>query len=94
MEYKHSNGEISTVRVEIAGIKTSRICVANLPPEIPEGALRGALSKYGEVKDIINEQWSQNYCYPVLNGIRIAKHVPSHMIVAGTECLFPMMVNL
>jgi hypothetical protein len=35
-EFRHDNGEISQVKVEIAGVGTRRIRVANLPPEIPD----------------------------------------------------------
>ena len=42
-EYKHANGEISQVRVEMAGMGTRWIRIANLPPEIPDGTIRLAL---------------------------------------------------
>ena len=44
-EYKHANGEISIVRIEMAGMSTRRVKIANLPPEIDEGILRSALSQ-------------------------------------------------
>jgi hypothetical protein len=91
MTYKHSTGEISTVRVEQAG-RTTRVRIVNLPPEIPDNTLCNTLSNYGEVKEIIHETWSTNYRYPVYNGIRAAqmiltKHIPSHIIVAGYRIL-------
>ena len=35
-EYRHTNGEISMVRVGTAGLGTRIIRIANLPPEVPE----------------------------------------------------------
>jgi len=51
-EYKHDNGEISIVNVELAGTGVRRVRVAGLPPEVKEPVLRDAMSKYGDVKDI------------------------------------------
>jgi hypothetical protein len=50
------------------------------------------MSKYGDVKDITEEQWSQKYRYSVSNGIRIVElqlkqHIPSHMLTAGQRVL-------
>jgi len=51
------------------------------------------MSKYGDVKDIKEKQWSQLYKYLVSNGIKIVElnlktHVPSHTFIAGqpTTC--------
>jgi hypothetical protein len=72
LKYKHPNGEISNVKIEIAGVRKSRIRLANLPPEIPESIVRNALVKYGEVHDITHENWANTHRYPVANGIRAA----------------------
>jgi len=60
-EYKHDNGEISIVKVELAGMDVRRVRVVNLPPEVKEPVLRDAVSKYGDVKDIQEEQWPNQY---------------------------------
>jgi hypothetical protein len=67
-----------------------RIRLANLPPEVSDRMIRGALSPYGEVAAIHEDSWSSTYRYPVLNGVRIAvtklkKHLPSYMIIATTR---------
>jgi hypothetical protein len=87
-EYKHDNGEISIVKVELAGMGVRRVRVAGLPPEVKEPVLRDAMSKYGDVKDIQEEQWPNQYRYKVSNGVKIVelnlkKHVPSHVFIAG-----------
>jgi len=53
LEYHHENGELSLVKVEIAGLRVKRVRIANLPLEIPDRTIREALTKYGEVKRII-----------------------------------------
>ena len=91
-EYKHDNGEISIVTVELAGLGTKHVRVANLPPEIHDSVLRDTMSKHSDVKGIKEEQWSRIYRYSVSNGIRIVEvnlrtHVPSHVIIAGYRVL-------
>jgi hypothetical protein len=54
-EYKHENGEISHVKIEMAGMGTKRIRLANLPPETPDDAIRIFFSTYGEIKQIQEE---------------------------------------
>jgi len=72
-EYKHDIGEISIVKVELAGMGVRRVRVANLPPEVKEPDLRDAMSKYGDVKDIQEEQWPNQYRYKVSNGVKIVE---------------------
>ena len=38
-EYKHDNGEISQVKIEMAGMGTRRVRLANIPPETPDEAV-------------------------------------------------------
>jgi len=80
------------VQIEIAGMGTRCIRIVNLPPEVPDGVIRTALAKYGEVKEIHEESWSRKYRYPVSNGIRIvtvalAYHIPSYMSMDGNRVL-------
>ena len=50
-EYKHEDGEISHVKIEMAGMGTKRVRLANLLPETPDDAVRFAFSTYGEIKE-------------------------------------------
>jgi hypothetical protein len=65
------SGDISSVRLELAGMGTRRFRLANLPPEISSATIRSVLSPYGEIKLILEENWSKHYRYAVSNGIRI-----------------------
>jgi hypothetical protein len=92
LNYLHDNGESFIVQLEIAGMGTKRIRIANLPPEVPNKVICDTLSTYGEVTEIIEETWSKAYRYSVSNGIRIAvtslkKHIPSHATMAGNRVL-------
>jgi hypothetical protein len=52
-EYRHMNGKLSTLRIEAAELGTRRIRITNIPPEVPEGAVRTVLARYGEVKEMM-----------------------------------------
>jgi hypothetical protein len=91
-EYRHTNGEISCVRISTAGMGISSVRIANLPPEVQDGSLWSVLARYGEVKDIQAETCSRLYRCPVANSIRIAmitlaKHIQSHISVTGNRVL-------
>jgi len=92
LEYRHENGEVSVVRVDIAGMGLRRVRVANLPPEVPERVLRDTMSKYGDVREITEEKWSHMCRYPISNGIQIVElqlkqHIPSHMLIVRQRVL-------
>jgi hypothetical protein len=69
--YKHSNGELSHVRIEITGMGTKHKRIANLPPEVPDGTLRTTLAQYGDIKTILEETRSKAYRYAVSNGVKL-----------------------
>jgi len=68
--YKHDTGEISQVKVDIAGMGTKRVRIAGLPPEVRETTIGESLSKYGEIANIRNETWTAAYRYNISNGIK------------------------
>jgi len=73
LEFRHDNGEISKVFIEIAGMGTKEIKIPSLPPEVNENEIRACMSRYGEVKSIRDEVWASVYRYKVYNGIRIVE---------------------
>jgi hypothetical protein len=68
--YKHATGEISPVRLLIAGMGQKRVRQANLPPEIPHSNIRAAMTQFENVHDIKAETWAKHYRYQVSNGIK------------------------
>jgi hypothetical protein len=51
-----------------------------------------ALAPYGYIMSIQDETWSKTYRYTVANGIKVvtiklSKHLPSHMTIAGNRIL-------
>jgi hypothetical protein len=61
VEYRHTNGEISTVGISRTGTETRRVCIANLLPDVSDGVLRMVMPRYREVRDIQAETWSSLY---------------------------------
>jgi hypothetical protein len=51
-EFRHDNGELSMVQIELVGMGTRRIRIVHLSPKVPDGVIRTAIAKYGKVKDI------------------------------------------
>jgi hypothetical protein len=91
-EYKHENGEISHVRIEIAGMGIKRLRIAGLQPELKESIIKDSLAEYGEVMQIWEEMWAKSYRYKVYNGIRIVeiklkKHIPSNLTISGNNAI-------
>jgi hypothetical protein len=43
-EYKHANRELTKVRIEMTGMGTKRVRIANLHPEVTEATLRTNLA--------------------------------------------------
>jgi hypothetical protein len=60
---KHTTGEISPVRLMIAGMETKRIQLAKLHPELPNTTILNALSQYGYVQSIQDETSAKHYRY-------------------------------
>jgi hypothetical protein len=91
-EFRHNNGEMSVVRIEAGGLGMKRVRLTNIPPEGPDSVLKTALERYGQVKEIHAETWSQAYSCPVENGIRVAMvtlvaNIPSHLLLTGHRSL-------
>jgi len=92
VEYHHTNGELSLLRIERAGMGIRRVRVANLPPEVPDRRLRDVMAAYGDVRHITEDQWVKEYRYPVSNGIRVVemgltKPIPSRLTIEGNRVL-------
>jgi len=56
VEYWHTNGEISIVRLETPRLGMRKVEIANLPLEVPDVVIRSVLSCYGEVKYVRAER--------------------------------------
>jgi hypothetical protein len=57
-EVRHMTGEISTVRIEAAGLGTKRVRPANLLPDVPDSELRIMMSRFGDVREVLAGTWS------------------------------------
>jgi hypothetical protein len=91
-QYKYPTGQLATLILDIAGLGTKCIRMANLLPETTQEEIRSSLAPYGNIIKIETEQWFKHYRYAVDNGVRqvtiiLNKHVPSHLTVAGYRVL-------
>jgi len=92
LTFHHDTGELSKVKLELAVEGIKKIRIARLPPEVTADTIKTCLVKYGEVKTIRDEMWTQAYRYKVFNGVRIVEikikqHLPSHLLIAGHDAL-------
>jgi len=84
------------VSVEIARVGIRRVRVAALSPEVTEELIWNILSKYGDVKRVPDEIWSQVYRVRVKTGVRLVdiglyKHILSNMKIEGHRALISYM---
>jgi len=66
LKFRHDNGELSKVQLELAGMGIRRIRIANLPPEMPDRIIRETVSTFGDVTEISEETWSKAIDIPFL----------------------------
>jgi hypothetical protein len=62
-QYKYPTGKLATVTLDIAGLGTKRLRMANLPPETTQEEIRSSLAPYGNIIKIETEQRSKHYRY-------------------------------
>ena len=91
-KFLHSNGQVSTVMLETAGIGTRMVKVFNLPMELPTMVIQQALQSYGKIVSINNDTWGPTFRYKVCNGVRsvrimLTKHIPSYLVIGGYRAL-------
>jgi len=87
-ETNSPNREISIVNIDMTGMGTKRIRVANVPPEVHNDTLHESLASFGKFLNIHAKTWARIYRYPVSNGVRqvvmhLTRHLPSHLTIAG-----------
>jgi len=92
VNFHHVNGEISKVKIDIAGVVIRRIRVSTLPSEVTETQITNVMSNYGDIKKIQYEVWSKAYRFIVKSGVRIIdigikKRISSHIKVEGHRAL-------
>jgi hypothetical protein len=85
LDYRHDNGEITIVLIELASMGTRRVRIAHLPPELPDRAIREALSTYGDVKKSGMEHDPEHINIQTITCLK--KHVPSHLSIAAIRAL-------
>jgi hypothetical protein len=61
LEYRHDNGEISQVFIDLTAYGLRKFRIACLLPEAKEHTIKESLPNYGEVKFIKEELWTSAY---------------------------------
>jgi hypothetical protein len=64
-EYMHATGELSKVEVTPTGLGYGEVRIAGLPPEVTDTIVCSTLAKYGEMREIHGQTWSNKYRYKV-----------------------------
>lgn len=88
VEFIHRDGSKSNVSVRRADVYYRTVRVFNVPIEVDNSKIRDALSKYGVVKDIVNERWGKQYKIQCFSGTRavdmeLKSSIPSYINVDG-----------
>ena len=91
-KFLHSNGQVSSVTLETAGIGSRAVKIFNLPIELPTAIINQALVPYGKVISTNNDTWGPAFRYKVCNGVRtvrimLTKHIPSYLVIGGYKAL-------
>jgi hypothetical protein len=86
-EYKHDNGEISIVTVELASMGVRRVRMANLPPEVQDSVLRDTMQNMATYRILRNNNGKCNIDIQSQMGFGFWAHVPPHMLIAGHRVL-------
>lgn len=88
VDFVHRDGTQSKVSIRRADANYINVRVLNLPIEIDNVKIKDVLSKYGEVRDIVNEKWSKQFKLQCFNGVRAVEmdvkvNIPSYVTVEG-----------
>ena len=92
VEYKYPSRELSIITIDMEGMGTKHVLIANLPPELSNDTLSESLASFGKVLNLQAKMWSKAYRYLVSNWVRQVamhsiRHLPSHLTIAGRNVL-------
>jgi hypothetical protein len=52
VDYKHTHGEISHVRISAVGLGMLKVGISNLPPEVPTESIQASFSRCGLMREV------------------------------------------